>query len=431
MARPQTADLQQDLMQFSSCEDPLDMLWQQQQQQPSHLQVPQAHQMQQYNHQYQHQLEQQQLMPDMQQGGSGAPSLASRLKTMLRGKKAPARKYASVGAGGSFDSGEAAAAVAPANRIRSADAALAQREVTTSGSGQLEQWSQPQFSGQQMGMGSAPGTWGAQPGGLMVPDVPPFAAADGRLWHSTPVMVPRDVNDPNFAPATVGAFSWHAEQSTMLARTPMPGQVAAGQHMNGPHYPAPIMMPAAAPAGAAAGTNQFAQQLAQLRAEFGAHQQQDQQRQQFGGCGMVMQDAAMLAQAPAAAGMGGNDFAGPSFRKGAAAGLAAGGLPAARCSSDSPGLMGKLVRALKVGSQPAHSMPVQGPTPMAMNMREDDDLLVMGRSDGELDLARAALQWQADNGPLSPEAFEALLQSLGVQRQVDGSSRTGCGMDQG
>jgi hypothetical protein len=260
----------------------------------------------------------------------------------------------------------------------------------------------------------------------MEPDVLPPAATNGRLWHSMAITgVSRDVNDPNFAP--VGAFSWHAERSTMLAGMLMPGQAATGQHMYGPSYPAPMMLPAAAPAGAAAGNSQFAQQLAQLRAEFEVHQQQEQQQQQpqqLGGFGMVMQDMTVLAQAPAAAGMGGNDFAGPSFREGAASGLVAGGMRAPGCSSDRPGLMGKLVRALKVGSRSAHSMPLQGPSSMGMHIRKDDDLFVTGRRDEELDLARAALQWLDDSGPLNPEAFEAALQSFG-----DGSSRPGCGMD--
>lgn len=431
MTRLQATDLQQ-LMQFSSCDDTPDMLWQQQQQ-PSHLQNPQAQQMQQY--QYQYLGDQQQLMPDVQQGGPGAPSLASRLKTMLCGKKAHARRYASVGPGGSFGAGPAAAAP-PANCIHSADAALAQREVTTSGSGQLEQWAQPQFARQQMAMGYAPGAWGSQRASMMVPDAPSPAAADGRLWHSMAMAaVSSDVSDPTLVPATVGAFSWHAERSTMLAGTLMPGQAPAGQHMYGPPCPAPAMTPAAAaPAGAAAGSSQFAQQLAQLRAEFGVPQQQEQ-HQQFGGFGMGMQDTAMPAQG-AGAGTGGNDFAGPSFRQGAAPGLGTGdrpaaGLPATGCSGGRPGLVGKLVRALTVGSQPAHSMPVQGLASMGIGVQEDADLLVMGRSDGELDLARAALQWQADNGPLSPEAFEAVLKSLGVQMQGDSSSRHGCRMDQG
>ncbi len=75
---------------------------------------------------------------------------------------------------------------------------------------------------------------------------------------------------------------------------------------------------------------------------------------------------------------------------------------------EKPGLVKKLARALKLhGQQLAQGS--AGAAAEQNQQEEDEDLLVMGRMDGQLDLG-ATLQWQAGLG-------EEMLQGFGAQMQ--------------
>jgi len=347
LLRPAPNELQQ-LMQLSSYEDTNDMLWQHQDQQ---LPLPQQQQYTQQQLGYQQQQQQQGLQGG-QPGASGFTGLAGKLKKLLRGKKSKVQRFNSVGAGGSFS---AAAGPAATGRVASADAALAAQNPA---------WLPGTPAAPQLpaGAGSA-GPWFADHTSVLVQDRPPAAAADGRLWHS---MVQQPI-EAHVSPAAVGGLSWHAERSTMLPG----GNMAAAALKQ--QQPAAAVMGAGPtggqqlPTGVAASTGQFAQQLAQLRAIYGS--QQAELDTEYGA------SAAVDRSVPAAA---------------------AGEEAAAADEASNAGLMGRLVRALRLGDDPSTSLPATA------SDRQDEadgnlgnaDLLILGRCDGELDLAKAAQRWQ-------------------------------------
>lgn len=390
-------------MQLSSCDDPADVSWQ----------MPQ--QMQQ---QYQQQLPGAQV--GLPQSGTGMSGITSKLKTLLRGHKlkAKARRCNTVGAGGSFS----AAAGADTNRIPSADAALALQAAAAAAAGGSypDQPYPQQMAGQQLGTSYGPGHYAAQSSGLYMQGGLAPRAQD-RQWHSTGLpAVGRNPSDCSLGPPVVGGFSWHASGSTMLP----PGVAGMPQQGDGQHMAALATAAlGAAPAGVASSSSQFAQQLAQLRAEYG--QQQETCGPLYPMQGSCLHSNPMPAQAlPPAPGT--SDPAGLSLECYAGAGAdTPERLVTTGYSGDKSGIVGKLVRALKIGSNPAQASGVLGPTghnPGGMEVcEEDEQLLIMGRTDGETDLARA-LQWP-ESGALNPR--EEVLQALGLH--VQGESRAGAG----
>lgn len=106
----------------------------------------------------------------------------------------------------------------------------------------------------------------------------------------------------------------------------------------------------------------------------------------------------------------------------AAAGWGAEGPHGSARVDDRPGLVGRLTRALKMGSSRSYQnmtalLPPAASTNMDGDDSDDGDLLITGRCDGELQLARAALQWQA-GGEVSTEDFVAALHAGGLGSAV-------------
>jgi hypothetical protein len=138
--------------------------------------------------------------------------------------------------------------------------------------------------------------------------------------------------------------------------------------------------------GVAGSDSQFAQQLAQLRAVYSTAEQYSSN---LGGGG----DPYWMQTAAAAAGNSSSMQVGKK-----------------------PGLVKKLVRAFKLNGQPAQSPALQVNPGQDLG-GQDEELLVMGRCNGQLDLG-AALQWQA--GPGGPDLLEELLlQGFGADMQDD------------
>lgn len=366
-----------DLTQLSSYEDlPSDLpcVWQQQ---PSLL-------LQEQQQHIQQQLEVMQQQQQSQQPGT-VSGLANRLKTFLRGDsskaKTKARRYHSVGAGGSFSASAARAAASGTNRIPSAGAALALQEgaATASGSSQFACNPAPGFQqGTPSAAGAAaagyqPTNWLGVPPAAVSPAVglPPPAARDSRQWHSMAAgPTARQLSDHNMTAATSG-LSWHAERSTMINSSAMSQQHFQQQQQwqyAGAQTAAARYQPGV-PSGVSGSSSVFAQQLEQLRAQYA-----DQMGDEGGIYGGGM-PAGAGHNAAAAAGGGGNSR---------------------------PGFVGKLKRALKLGSQ-THLPALAGAggsgawgamdadraadDDAAAGDDANDDLLITGRCDGALNLA--------------------------------------------
>lgn len=378
MTRPVPGDLQQ-LMQFSSFDNACDMQWQQQEL-----------------------LQQQQQQQFGGAGGTGVSGFANKLKTLLRGKKTKAKRYHSVGAGGSFSNSLAVAAAGGAGRVASAEAAVAAGHGTSAHPGSM----------------TAVGPCVTTPG----PAVPWSGCsqtamgqqAESRLWQSV-VTVPNPFSgDPHMLPATVGGLSWHAEKSTLLSSTSMstqPPQLAPCAAARGTRS---LM---AAPSGVAAADSQFAQQLAQLRALYGSNP----------GAAMDVPAAAAADQACMPPPMG-CVAALDAGRSSAADASATESL--ARSNSNKSGFVGKLVRAFKLQSSPSLAALAAGGDLAQQEYEEEDDtdLLLTGRCNGELDLTKAVLDWHRD-----PDSADVWGSIRGLQHAptndaaaAEVAGRTGC-----
>lgn len=381
--QPHPGDLQQ-LMQLNSCEDPTDV-WQQ-----SALIAPAGQQAGlaglagvQYN-----QRDQGIMQPGVQgDGAAGSGGFAGRLKTLLRGKKAKARRYNSVGAGASFTSFTGSACALPTGRIPSDPVTTRDAAAATADSNRG--WVGQPATSQQLPGGQRWGDHGNASFAAEGPMRAPSAPAGARLWHSATVPpVYREHSDPTLGrTAGVGGFSWHAEEGTTLAAAsgPLPAgrsqQQESGQWFSG-SYPAA----AQPPVGVAGSDSQFAQQLAQLRAVYSTAEQYSSD---LGGGG----DPYWMQTTAAAAGNSSSMEVG-----------------------EKPGLVKKLVQAFKLNGQPAQSPALQVNPGQDLG-GQDEELLVMGRCNGQLDLG-AALQWQA--GPGGPGLLEELLlQGFGADMQDD------------
>jgi hypothetical protein len=450
-------------MPLSACEEPSSLRWQQHQLQQQQQQLlgglPSAPQ---HYHHHQQQVQQQQGGQEtLEAAGGPQQGLGSRLKMLLRGKKAKARRSLTVGAGGSFTIGTATSA-AGTTRIPSADAVLAVRKASAGSTSQFLPQAPPaggmgQFmpqaplaaAQQQMPCGDAGAAAGrarSVPGGFLLQDSTPHVPVD-RQWHS--LFMPPTPCDPHTVAATVGGLSWHADMSTGFTGVQMSGAAATGMQQMPGHQPQwqgmghPGMgqhtvaaAPPSAPAGPAglpvggnvlSGDGGFAQQLALLRATYANQLLEEEDDDEFGGVadpagaqGLNMPSPAVLA-----GGMGLPHSSAGTLRQGqspfgtsaAGMGVAEGtGLGSVRVD-DRPGFMGRLTRALKLGSsRSSQNLAVSLPPAASTNMdgdNDDEDLLITGRCDGELQLAKAALHWQA-GGEVSTQDFVAALHAGGL-----------------